>query len=114
MIVCCAHSGMLRIVLPILKLRNDVLKAIGGCIESRALAPDVDAGFDLMWEDRRSLLQEEVDLTGPETGSLKVLRGGAWYYGPDGVRSAHRAEKTPDVRYDGLGFRCVSVATSSQ
>jgi serine/threonine-protein kinase len=55
----------------------------------------------------------QVDPTGPETGSLKALRGGAWYYGPDGVRSAHRAEKTPDVRYDGLGFRCVDAATSS-
>jgi len=55
----------------------------------------------------------QIGPTGPETGDFKVLRGGAWYFGPDGVRSAHRAEKTPDVRYDGLGFRCVDAATSS-
>jgi formylglycine-generating enzyme required for sulfatase activity len=55
----------------------------------------------------------QINPTGPERGDFKVLRGGAWYFGPDGVRSAHRAEKVPDIRYDGLGFRCVVAATST-
>jgi formylglycine-generating enzyme required for sulfatase activity len=39
---------------------------------------------------------------GPETGSVRVVRGGAWYNTADGCRSAHRRS---DYRDRGLGFR---------
>jgi formylglycine-generating enzyme required for sulfatase activity len=45
-----------------------------------------------------------TDPTGPKDGSLRVLRGGSWYYGPRNCRSAGRGRGYPDDRY-GLGFR---------
>jgi serine/threonine-protein kinase len=47
---------------------------------------------------------------GPATGTLRVLRGGGWYYGYLGyVRASARDSNDPDGwgRGGGLGFRCV-------
>jgi len=38
-------------------------------------------------------------------GSYRVFRGGSWGIGPGGVRSANRANNTPDFRLHVLGFR---------
>ena len=43
---------------------------------------------------------------GPVDGVLKVLRGGAWYCGPDEVRAANRFYAMPDARSFNVGFRC--------
>ena len=42
---------------------------------------------------------------GPVSGSYRVLRGGAWGYGTDGVRSAYRGYSTPGGYSNDIGFR---------
>lgn len=44
---------------------------------------------------------------GPETGDLKVLKGGSWYYNnPAYLRSPLRLYEPPDSRNFMIGFRC--------
>jgi len=40
-------------------------------------------------------------------GSLRVLRGGSWSYGPGGVRCAGRGNNAPGGRNNSVGFRLV-------
>jgi len=47
------------------------------------------------------------DPTGPLSGQWRVLRGGSWANTWEGCRCAARNKSTPDVRYNGLGFRVV-------
>jgi formylglycine-generating enzyme required for sulfatase activity len=49
----------------------------------------------------------EMNPTGPENGSYKVVRGGAWYYNESYVRSAYRSRNLQDLRASVGGFRCV-------
>ncbi len=49
--------------------------------------------------------------TGPEKGSTRVLRGGAWNYGgADGYLDFKRYDNIPEMRTQSIGFRCVSPA----
>ena len=43
--------------------------------------------------------------------SLRVLRGGSWYYGPGYLRSAYRSRIQPDDRYIYRGFRLARTLT---
>jgi formylglycine-generating enzyme required for sulfatase activity len=45
------------------------------------------------------------DPVGPSVGSLRVLRGGSWYFNPVYLRSASRRGVTPSFVYGYLGFR---------
>jgi formylglycine-generating enzyme required for sulfatase activity len=45
------------------------------------------------------------DPSGPDSGAVRVLRGGSWFYGPFNTRSAFRFGIRPDFRGDGVGFR---------
>lgn len=45
---------------------------------------------------------------GPDAGRAKVVRGGSWYSGSQGLRSANRSSLWRDYRKDGVGFRCVT------
>ena len=45
--------------------------------------------------------------TGPETGEFKVIRGGSWFSGADGARTAHRMHFRPVGSSAAIGFRCV-------
>ena len=47
-----------------------------------------------------------TNVTGPIAGELKVLRGGAWYCGPDEVRVSNRFYASPGGRSFNVGFRC--------
>jgi formylglycine-generating enzyme required for sulfatase activity len=44
---------------------------------------------------------------GPETGTYRVLRGGAWNYSGNDVRSARRYDYLPVNWGNNGGFRCV-------
>jgi len=50
------------------------------------------------------------DPTGPATGSVRVVRGGAWYFGPYLCRSAHRLRLGPAGGAVTGGFRVVVPA----
>jgi len=45
---------------------------------------------------------------GPSSGTVRVLRGGSWYYDADFVRTAYRDGSTPDDYHPGIGFRCAT------
>jgi len=45
--------------------------------------------------------------TGPSDGTLKVLRGGAWYCEEAEARTTNRFYAAPDARNFSYGFRCV-------
>jgi formylglycine-generating enzyme required for sulfatase activity len=48
---------------------------------------------------------DTVDPTGPERGSLRVIRGGCWLYYGGRLRAAFRFHALPAVRNSFLGFR---------
>lgn len=52
------------------------------------------------------------DPSGPSSGTLRVLRGGSWNFGPRSVRVSYRLRDVPGLRYNGLGFRCVGEVVS--
>jgi formylglycine-generating enzyme required for sulfatase activity len=43
---------------------------------------------------------------GPAMGISKVVRGGSWGSGPEGLRSAERETHVPSFEGYGTGFRC--------
>jgi formylglycine-generating enzyme required for sulfatase activity len=47
----------------------------------------------------------QTNPTGPATGSMRVLRGGAYSSETYYVRSSTRLSNTPDFAYDIVGFR---------
>ena len=47
--------------------------------------------------------------TGPATGFSKVVRGGSWGSGPEGLRSAERETHVPSFQGYGTGFRCAKT-----
>ena len=49
---------------------------------------------------------------GPASGSLRVLRGGSWYFDRNLVRCAYRARHYPNNRNDHYGFRVVGASGS--
>ncbi len=50
---------------------------------------------------------DEVDPTGPTSGSQRIRRGGSFYDQPGKLRAAARDSRTPDNPLDRIGFRCV-------
>jgi len=53
--------------------------------------------------------ENQVDPTGPTSGSPRVLRGGYFYYGAWGVRSAFRYVSSPGTRYGYFGARLLMI-----
>ena len=49
----------------------------------------------------------ENNPTGPETGTLKILRGGSWYCSIHECRSSFRYKEEPEFRRSDTGFRVV-------
>lgn len=48
-----------------------------------------------------------INPTGPETGETRILRGGSWFRGARGVRSANRSGDLPTAHNYQTGFRFV-------
>ena len=53
-------------------------------------------------------------LTGPSSGSLRVIRGGSWDDCSDDCRSAIRYGNSPDYRRDHLGFRVLRSSVKAE
>jgi len=49
--------------------------------------------------------EETESPTGPDTGTARVLRGGAWQFGAEATRCAYRNSSTPDAVAGVIGFR---------
>lgn len=49
--------------------------------------------------------EKAINPTGPSDGSVRVLRGGSWYFNPQYCRVANRDNNSPGNRNDGMGFR---------
>ena len=50
-----------------------------------------------------------TDPVGPQSGSERVMRGGAWYYNAHHARSANRERFKPAKRFTFVGFRCAQT-----
>ena len=48
-----------------------------------------------------------ADPKGPESGTLKIIRGGSWYFGSTNARSAFRKTHEPELWGFSIGFRIV-------
>lgn len=53
--------------------------------------------------------EDVVDPVGPATGDRRTIRGGAWLYVSDNLRSADRGFSPPEYRVDEYGLRCVML-----
>jgi formylglycine-generating enzyme required for sulfatase activity len=56
--------------------------------------------------------EAQTDPKGPDKGSLRVFRGGAWYARPAECRPAGRGNRDPGIRNDGYGLRVLVVVPS--
>jgi len=59
------------------------------------------------WYGPYSKNQKQKNPLGPEKGKNKVVRGGSWDSLGHYLRTSDRVAKDPDLRYSGVGFRCV-------
>ena len=50
---------------------------------------------------------EQSDPSGPESGQLRILRGGSWDNHSKSVRASYRGTSAPSDRGYNFGFRCV-------
>jgi formylglycine-generating enzyme required for sulfatase activity len=50
-------------------------------------------------------ISPDANPRGPERGTVKVLRGGAWLLFPEFCRVAYRFRNSPDFRFNLIGFR---------
>ena len=57
------------------------------------------------WKASYSSEPLQVDPKGPESGKVKIFRGGSWYDFENSLRSANRHGHGPDRGYTAIGFR---------
>jgi hypothetical protein len=57
--------------------------------------------------------ERQVDTSGPAAGTVRVIRGGSFWFGPDSCGSAHRFWWFPLAGDDDLGFRVALPAAPS-
>jgi len=63
------------------------------------------------WYDENAYSTEsQFNPVGPDSGSLRVIRGVAWVHGPGIHYAANRGRAFPNSAYNGFGFRCAGDA----
>ena len=77
----------------------------------REKQPNAWGLYDMLgnvWEWISDWYQEDYywKLTGPPSGTMRVLRGGSWDFSPRHIRASDRSMDGPEVRSDVIGFRC--------
>ena len=53
----------------------------------------------------------QTDPKGPELGTARVVRGGAWFMNAAGCRVSNRGSSEPTGSVTGIGFRCAMIPT---
>ena len=94
---------------------SDIGRNIGHPTEVGSYPPNQWGLFDMhgnVWEwvsdwYSQYSLKEEICPQGPPTGTLKVMRGGSWYFGADNARSSTRGTHDPHLWGFSIGFRIV-------
>ena len=66
----------------------------------------VDDWFDARYYETAP----ERDPAGPDTGSRKIVRGGAWHTNWVALRTARRVDSLPGPGSDVVGLRCARTA----
>lgn len=62
--------------------------------------------WEWCWDRKTDYLPESpVDYYGPEMGSYRILRGGAWSFKEKYSRTSYRYSRNPDIRINTHGFR---------
>lgn len=65
------------------------------------------------WYDENYYTQSpRCNPTGPDSGTLRVSRGGSWLQKSNRVRSAFRSRNSPDNRSNSIGFRLVRAVSN--
>ena len=59
------------------------------------------------WYGPYKTIGKQENPLGPVRGEDKVVRGGSWESQGHFLRTSDRVAKDPDLRYSGVGFRCV-------
>jgi formylglycine-generating enzyme required for sulfatase activity len=85
---------------------------VAGLSSSAAGVFDLSGNL-LEWQENwwASTTSAGVDVQGPASGSIRVIRGGSWYYDPQRARVANRVNYSPGDRYYNLGFRLLRTAS---
>lgn len=89
-----------------------------GPINVKTKLPNACGLYDMhgnVWEwclDWYAQLKGGKDPGGPDSGSDRVVRGGSWGHGAQGLRSASRGNDSPGARGGPLGFRLVRIPVS--
>jgi iron(II)-dependent oxidoreductase len=90
--------------------------AVGSPIAVGSLQPNSHGLYDLMgnvyewtmdWYGPYNTSGTQNNPSGPQKGEGKVVRGGSWDSLSHFLRTSDRVAKDPDLRYSGVGFRCV-------
>jgi formylglycine-generating enzyme required for sulfatase activity len=64
------------------------------------------------WGDEYYKSGQVMNPQGPQTGEVRVIRGGSWFYDAYGARTTHRSYRRPEASGAATGFRCVMNAAS--
>ena len=67
--------------------------------------------YEWVWDWKDSYSGNDgTDLVGPDSGPVRVYRGGSWFDGAGGTRVSYRYSFVPTLRNDDLGFRLSRIS----
>lgn len=89
---------------------------IGAPVTVGSFEPNTHGLYDVMgnvyewtmdWYGPYEKAEIQKNPLGPDKGKDKVVRGGSWDSQSHFLRTSDRVAKDPDLRYSGVGFRCI-------